>query len=136
MVRAMRSLRLSIFAMMLASAGACVVKSGPAPGTTVPRGEGPAPAPTMAVIEGTVTDADTGQPIERAGVEVVRPDHTVASTSATDAGGHYRSDPVPPGPYIIRFKRKAHHGINMPVTLEAGVTKIDGPMKPGSPETE
>jgi hypothetical protein len=52
-------------------------------------------------IEGTVTAAETGQPIAGASVEV----ETLGRPAVTDAQGHYRIDAVPAGERVLLVRR-------------------------------
>ncbi|HEY7192801.1 MAG TPA: TonB-dependent receptor [Gemmatimonadales bacterium] len=73
-------------------------------------------------IEGTVTAAETGQPIAGASVEV----ETLGRPAVTDAQGHYRIDAVPAGERVLLVRRLGREPIRRHVTVaENGVLTED-----------
>jgi hypothetical protein len=58
-------------------------------------------APTVAIIEGTVTDSATHDRIAGAVVTVVRPPNTAAEQTSSDDQGRYHFDNLPPGTYTV-----------------------------------
>ena len=79
-------------------------------------GGGGGQQPQTGVIEGTVTDASTGQPIAGATVTV----GSVASTT-TDSQGHYSVE-VEPGTYTVTASADGYQSQSQTVTVQAGET--------------
>ena len=52
-------------------------------------------------LDGTITDAHTGQPIANAAVVVQMPDYSNWNSTNTDAGGHYEFAGLPAGQYLV-----------------------------------
>lgn len=89
------------------------------------------PAPTR--VEGTVTDAASGDPVTGAFVAVLRTsDFGIAGGSAADGSGHFLAD-VPPGDYFLYLidPAAAHtarfHGAPSVVTVTEGTTTVVDP---------
>src|SRR5262249_49784694 len=62
----------------------------------------PEQAPPRGQLVGTVTDAETHQPVAGAIVDLVG--HPDLGLVATDAQGRYRTPPVPPGSYDVHAR--------------------------------
>jgi len=60
----------------------------------------PASAATTG-LDGTITDAHTGQPIANAAVYVQMPDSSNWNSTYTDASGHYEFPSLPAGQYLV-----------------------------------
>lgn len=58
-------------------------------------------SPSGGVIEGTVTDALTGEPLQGADIDLFRTDYTFFDSTGTDSNGDYSLPNLPAGPYII-----------------------------------
>ena len=62
-------------------------------------------------VSGTVTDAQTGEPLADICVEVATRDFSGASGSGcTDESGGYTTSPLPPGDYVVRFLDESDAG--------------------------
>lgn len=88
------------------------------------------------VLEGTITDASTGRPIENALVVVHHMDMLFDQITAyTDAQGRYRLDTVTPGEAIVHVDAKPFGYVRkrQTLTLDAGTkeTRLDLSLTPG-----
>jgi hypothetical protein len=101
----MRILRISLVALMLAPLGACLVTAQEGHPRTVRE---PGGAPSGAVVAGQIVDARTNQPISQVAIDIMKMDHQVVTSTSTDGNGNYRTDPVPPGRYIVNIKRNGY----------------------------
>ena len=121
----MRSLRLSIVAMLV-SAGACVVQPGPAPGTTVPPPERTHPeGPSEGILYGVVVDAQTHAPLAKVGLDFAMGGKAVG-TAVTDTDGRYQTPALPPGDYAVRIRREQYNYIQAPhVSVPPGRTEMN-----------
>jgi Carboxypeptidase regulatory-like domain len=133
-------MRTTLFAVVASSLlGACIATVGPGPGrpSRPPPAEPPPAAapperrpppdrrPEPRVIEGTVTDAETHQPIGRAAVDITSPSLQHQMTVNTGADGRYRTDEIPRGEFGIRCRREGYEVFERKAVMNDGVAHID-----------
>lgn len=96
--------------------------------------EGAAPSP--ASLQGEVTDADTGSPIDNATVQLVAGTQ-VRYEIKSNASGVYRFDAVEAGDYVLTAGKTGYTKWNENLTLQAGeqLTGKDIALKPASDST-
>jgi hypothetical protein len=86
-----------------------------------------------AVLTGTVTDADTGAPLD--GVRIVLSGmldtgEGLARTARTDRQGVYRLDDLPPGRFMLSVEHRGHDGVEVLVVLTADtITRRDAALR-------
>lgn len=135
----MRTTLLAVLATSLL--GACVASVGPSrpsrpaepppaapPPAEPPRDHRPPPPPVRAeprIIEGTVTDAETHQPISRAAVDITSPSLQRQMTVNTGPDGRYRTDEIPRGEFGIRCRREGYEVFERKAVMNDGVARID-----------
>lgn len=85
------------------------------------------PAPALAVVTGTVTDADTGRPVVGAGV--VLADLGIGAVSQRD--GSFRIENVPAGTHAVRTGAYRYHLATLAATVD-GPTTLDVALEPGA----
>ncbi|WP_412060773.1 carboxypeptidase regulatory-like domain-containing protein [Rubrivirga sp. IMCC45206] len=85
------------------------------------------PAPALAVVTGTVTDADTGMPVVGAGV--VLADLGIGAVSQRD--GSFRIEGVPAGTHAVRTGAYRYHLATLAATVD-GPTTLDVVLAPGA----
>ena len=123
-------LRTLVISLLL---GACMasVRGGtsappPPPPAEPPPAAGPPPRHVeRRVIEGTVIDADTHQPIDRASVDVTSPAFRGEMTVQTGPDGRYRTEEIPPGEFGIRVRREGYQKFERKAVMGNGVARID-----------
>ncbi|WP_169907692.1 carboxypeptidase regulatory-like domain-containing protein [Priestia abyssalis] len=78
-------------------------------------------ASNPAVIQGTVRDAETGQPIVRANVIVsITGTGIIVASILTDSQGRYRLTGIAPGDYTVSFSADGYASQTSDITLAAG----------------
>lgn len=127
----MRTAALTLVTLVAASLlGACVATVGPAR----PSGPPPAPPPPAAppervheprVIEGTITDAVTHQPIGRAGIDITSPSFRGERTVNSGPDGRYRTEEIPRGEFGIRVRREGYEVVQRRAMMEDGIAHIN-----------
>jgi TonB-linked SusC/RagA family outer membrane protein len=80
-------------------------------------------------IAGTVTDAESGEPVPAANVGLVE----INRGQATDADGNYRIEDVPIGTYTLRVSFVGYQSFTTELTVEGGATVTqDVALEPGA----
>jgi hypothetical protein len=77
------------------------------------------------IIEGTVLDAETHQPIDRASVDVTSPAFRGEMTVQTGPDGRYRTEEIPRGEFGIRVRREGYEKFERKAVMGDGVARID-----------
>jgi hypothetical protein len=126
----MRTHVLALVATSLLSA--CIATVGPGrPSGPPPREPPPAASrppersPEPRVIEGTVTDAETHQPIGRAAIDITSPSLQRQMTVNTGPDGRYRTDEIPRGEFGIRCRREGFEVFERKAVMNDGIAHID-----------
>jgi hypothetical protein len=139
----MRSILLALVTTSLL--GACIATVGPGhssrPAPAEPPPAAPPPAepphahrpppppppgrPEPRVIEGTITDAETHQPISRAAVDITSPSLQRQMTVNTGPDGRYRTDEIPRGEFGIRCRREGYEVFERKAVMNDGIAHID-----------
>ena len=110
---------------------ACLVSTGTSGRTAPPPprhhggGEpvGP-PPPQERSLEGMVTDAATGQPLNKASVDIVDPSSRT-QTIQVGPDGHYRFGSLPPGKFAIRCRLDGYEKVEQGYSITDGPAKLD-----------
>src|ERR1051325_1763986 len=143
----MRNVLLALIAVPLVSACTATVASGPSrppPVREVRREEPPPPpprehhehrdrAPEPRVIEGTIRDAVTHQPIDRASVDVTGRGIQGEMTVQTGPDGRFRTGEIPRGEFAIRVRREGYEAFNRAATMNDGTARLDFELVPKRP---
>jgi Carboxypeptidase regulatory-like domain len=114
--------------------GACVATvrpSGPPPPPPPAReSRPPERVPEPRVIEGTVRDAITHQPIDRAAIDITSPalPHEMAVQTCPD--GRYRTTEIPPGEFGLRARREGYEVVQQRATMSDGTAHVDFDLVP------
>lgn len=87
-------------------------------------------APEPRIIEGTVRDAVTHQPIDRASVDITRAGVRGEVTVGTGPDGRYRTGEIPRGQFGIRVRREGYQSFDRVGTMEDGIAHIDFELVP------
>jgi protocatechuate 3,4-dioxygenase beta subunit len=130
----MRTTLLSLVATSLL--GACVATVGPGRPSGPPPAEPPPadrphehrPPPPRAeprIIEGTVTDAVTHQPISRAAIDITSPSFQGERTVNTGPDGRYRTEEIPRGEFGLRARREGYEVFQRKAVMNDGIAHID-----------
>ena len=125
---------------LLTVAGALVLASGCLVTTTSGRGApppppphhhegGPPPRPMERSLEGTVTDAVTGAPLNKAMVDLVDRQSKVMSAQA-GPDGRYRFNTLPPGEFAIRCRLSGYEPWDQGYTAFQGPSHVDCRLQP------
>jgi len=101
--------------------GACVATVSPV-GPPPPAGAGP--RRELRIIEGTVFEAGSRQPIDRAAVDITSPAIPGGITVNTGPDGHFRTEELPRGEVAIRCRREGYLPEERRAVIE-GVTHMD-----------
>lgn len=138
----MRTLLLAFIAVPLLGACVATVRPGPSSGPPPPpperrhrpdrdhdhdrdrRPDGPR------FIEGTVRDAVTGRPIDRAGVDITGAGIQGEMTVQTGPDGRFRTGEIPRGEFAIRCRREGYESINRVARMSDGVAHVDCELTP------
>jgi len=112
--------------------GSCIATVGPGrPSGPPPREPPPAASrppersPEPRVIEGTVTDAETHQPIGRAAIDITSPSLQHQMTVNTGPDGRYRTDEIPRGEFGLRCRREGFEVYEHKAVMNDGVAHLD-----------
>jgi Carboxypeptidase regulatory-like domain len=119
--------------------GGCVASVGtsrPPPSGPPPSGPPPAAPPERhpdrhdrdrepRVIQGTVRDAETGQPIDRASVDITSPAFRGEMTVQTGPDGRFRTEEIPRGEFGIRARREGYEAFQRKAVMSDGTAHID-----------
>jgi hypothetical protein len=121
---------MTLIAVTLGSMTGCLVTAkGRAGG-----GGGPPPPPAErnepAQITGMVINSVTHGPVERAAIDITGATVQGQITTATDGSGHYETQPLPPGHYTVRVRRKGFQVMLRDFDLRPGETRLDVEMTP------
>lgn len=109
--------------------GACVATVGPsAPPPPPPPREAPPREPR--IIEGTVRDAVTHQPIGRAAIDITSPAIPHEMTVQTGPDGRYRTGEIPPGEFGLRARREGYEVVQQRATMGDGIAHVDFDLVP------
>jgi hypothetical protein len=82
------------------------------------------------IIEGVVRDASTGQPIDRAAVDVTSRAFQGEMTVNTGPDGRYRTQEIPRGEFGIRVRREGYEVFQRKAMMEDGIARIDFELQP------
>ena len=85
----------------------------------------PPPQRGPRIIEGTVIDASTGKPIDRASIDITSPAFRGEMTVQTGPDGRFRTQEIPPGDFKIRCRRDGFLPFDRAATMGDGVAHID-----------
>jgi hypothetical protein len=77
-----------------------------------------AQTPPRALLVGVVLDSADTRPIDSARVALV-PTRIV---KMTDASGEFRLTEIPPGQYVLQFRKFGYRGVNVPITVASADT--------------
>lgn len=117
-----RTLQAALVAALTASAlGACVATVSPA---VAPPPPGPGPRHEARIIEGTVFEAGSHQPLDRAAVDVTSPSMPEGITVNTGPDGHFRTPELPRGELAIRCRREGYLPEERRAVVD-GVTRME-----------
>jgi hypothetical protein len=114
--------------------GACVASVRSGPGAPPP---GPPPPPRHherernepRIIEGTIRDAATRQPIDRASVDITATG-TREMTVQTGPDGRYRTQELPRGEFVIRCRREGYDTVIRKAEMSDGIARVDIELTP------
>jgi carboxypeptidase family protein len=123
-----RSIGLVLLLLMSACPATVVTTGGGPP----PRGGGPPPPPGREeprMLTGRVFDAATGKPINRAAVDVTSDVMPGKMTVQTDESGHYRTEPIPSGEFVVRCRAAGYEAIILKAHVDRGTAVMDCAMK-------
>ena len=140
----MRNVLLALIAVPLVACTATVASgpSRPAPVREVREPPPPPPPPPREhehrherepeprIIEGTVRDAVTKQPIDRASVDITRAGVRGEVTVGTGPDGRYRTGEIPRGEFGIRVRREGYESFDRVGTMGDGIAHIDFELVP------
>jgi hypothetical protein len=144
----MRKVLLAFVAALLFSACTATVASGPSRSPPPPppreyRREPPPPppppperhhdrdrSPEPRVIEGTIRDAVTHQPIDKAGVDITTRGTQGEVTVITGPDGRYRTGEIPRGEFGIRVRREGYEPLNRAAEMRDGIAHLDFELVP------
>jgi hypothetical protein len=129
----------TFYALVLASLlGGCMASVGARTSSPPPGPPGPPPAEPPPerhhdrdrpreprVIEGTVTDAETHQPIDRAAIDITSPQIQGEMTINTGPDGRYRTQEIPRGEFGIRCRRNGYEVFQRKAVMSDGIAHID-----------
>jgi hypothetical protein len=82
------------------------------------------------IIEGTVRDAITHQPIDRAAVDITGPGIQGEMTVQTGTDGRFRTNEIPHGEFGVRVRREGYKPMNRAATMRDGVAHVDFELVP------
>jgi hypothetical protein len=89
----------------------------------------PPPQPHGGVIEGVITDAATHQPINEASIDIQSPPAVPKFTIQVGTDGHFATDPLPPGQFHLRVRRKGYETMQREVSVRAGQNHVEVGMR-------
>ncbi|HSS02470.1 MAG TPA: carboxypeptidase-like regulatory domain-containing protein [Kofleriaceae bacterium] len=98
--------------------------------TATAQSEPRRPAAEPRIIEGTVRDAVTKQPIDRASVDVTRAGAAGEARVGTGSDGRYRTGEIPRGPFDLRVRREGYLSFHRAGTMEDGIAQFDVELVP------
>ena len=125
-----------VFSSLLGACVATVRPGGPPPAEPPPAGPPPAAPPRVVrspeprVIEGTVRDAVTGQPIDRAAIDITSPGIRGEMTVNSGPDGRFRTQEIPPGEFGIRCRREGYEVVNRKAVMSDGIAHVDCELTP------
>jgi hypothetical protein len=82
-------------------------------------------SPEPRVIEGTIRDAVTHRPIDRASVDVTGRGIQGEMTVQTGPDGRFRTGEIPRGEFAIRVRREGYEPFNRAATMNDGIARLD-----------
>jgi Carboxypeptidase regulatory-like domain len=130
----MRTVLLALVGSSLISACVATVgpgrPSGPPPEPPPPAGRPPEHRHEPRVIEGTVRDAFTHQPIGRAAIDITSSAFQGEMTTNTGPDGRYRTQEIPRGEFGIRCRREGYEVFQRRAVMEDGIAHIDFELTP------
>jgi hypothetical protein len=85
----------------------------------------PPPSRGPRVIEGIVTDAATGQPIDRASVDITSPAIQGQMTVQTGPDGRFRTDEIPRGEFSVRCRREGYEVFQRKAVMDDGTAHVN-----------
>lgn len=117
-------------ATSLLGAGGCVAtvdsgRRGPPPPPPAREHHREPPRAEPHVVEGTIRDAATGRPIDRAGIDITSPNWSGEITVNTGPDGRYRSPEIPRGPFGVRVRREGYQVIERRTSMGDGSAHLD-----------
>ena len=77
------------------------------------------------VIEGTIRDAETRQPIDRASIDITSPAFRGERTVQVGPDGRYRTGEIPPGEFTIRVRREGFEVFQQKAVMSDGTAHLD-----------
>jgi len=92
-------------------------------------GPPPPPPPRERFLEGMVTDAVTGKPLNKAAVDIVDP-ASKTMTVQTGPDGHYRTQTLPPGQFSIRCRLDGYEAYQQGYSITDGPARLDCRLQP------
>jgi hypothetical protein len=121
--------------------GACVASVGPGGRPPPPPPAEPPPPPMREhrdrdrgreprIIEGIIRDAETGQPVDRAAVDITHRSFQGEITVNTGPDGRYRTQEIPRGEFGIRVRREGYEVFQRKAMMEDGIARIDFDLQP------
>ena len=114
----MRNVLLALIAVPLMGACTATAESGPSRPATVREAE-------PRILEGTVRDAATRQPIDRASVAITRAGVQGEVTVGTGPDGRYRTGEMPRGEFDLRVRHEGYLPFHRAATMADGIAHID-----------
>jgi hypothetical protein len=129
----------TLLALLTTSLLGCMATVGPAQRNPPPPPAEPPPAgppphhhrePEPRIIEGTVRDAITHQPIDRAAVDISIPGQRGEMTVNTGPDGRYRTGEIPRGEFGLRCRREGYEVYQQRAMMSDGVAHIDFELTP------
>lgn len=87
-------------------------------------------APEPRIIEGTVRDAVTHQPIDRAAVDITVSGQRGEMTVNTGPDGRFRTGEIPRGEFGLRCRREGYEVYQTRAMMNDGVARLDFELVP------
>jgi hypothetical protein len=72
-----------------------------------------------------VLDAETGRPIDRAGVDITSPAFAGERTVNTGPDGRFRTEEIPPGEFGFRCRRDGYEAFTTKAVMREGTAHMD-----------
>ena len=124
-----RTLLIVIATSLLGGCLATVGTGGGGPPPPPPPRERHREAHEPRIIEGVIRDAETGRPIDRAGIDITSPNMSGEMTVNTGPDGRYQSREIPRGEFGVRVRREGYQVIERRAVMHNGIERMDFEMR-------